>query len=78
MLEVPYEALVEDPETWSRRMLEFIGLEWDPGCLEFHRTERTVLTSSKWQVREPLNRSSVGRWRNYERFIAPLLSLAGH
>ena len=75
MLEISYEGLIEDQERWVRRMLEFIGLPWDPRCLEFHRTERTVLTSSKWQVRQPLNRSSIGRWRNYEPFIAPLMSL---
>ena len=76
MLEISYEGLIEDQESSIRRMLEFIGLPWDPRCLEFHRTDRTVLTSSKWQVRQALNRSSIGRWRNYEPFIAPLLSLA--
>ncbi|MHB8816012.1 MAG: tetratricopeptide repeat protein, partial [Steroidobacteraceae bacterium] len=75
MLEVPYEQLVEDPEAWSRRMLQFIGLPWDPRCLEFHETERPVITSSRWQVRQKVSRSSVGRWRNYERFIAPLRDL---
>jgi hypothetical protein len=75
MLEVPYEGLVEDQETWSRKMLEFIGLPWDVRCLEFHRTSRTVLTASSWQVRQKVSRSSVERWRNYEPYIGPLLSL---
>jgi tetratricopeptide (TPR) repeat protein len=75
LLEVPYEALVADPETWSRRMLDFIGLDWDARCLDFQYTPRTVMSSSKWQVRQPLHHSSVGRWRNYERFLGPLLSL---
>jgi hypothetical protein len=76
LLEVPYEALVESPEAWSRRMLEFVGLTWDPKCLEFHATPRTVNTFSKWQVRQRISRSSVGRWRNYEKFLGPLLRLA--
>jgi tetratricopeptide (TPR) repeat protein len=76
ILEVPYEGLVENQEAWSRRMLEFIGLPWDPRCLEFHRTRRTVTTSSKWQVRQSISRSSVQRWRNYAPFLAPLLPLA--
>jgi tetratricopeptide (TPR) repeat protein len=75
MLEVPYEALVADPETWSRRMLEFVDLPWDPRCLDFHRTERTVITASKWQVRQKINSASVGRWRHYEPFIGPLKAL---
>jgi len=75
LLVVPYEKLVGDPETWSRRIIEFIGLEWDSRCLEFHKTERSVLTASAWQVRQPMYSRSVGRWRNYEKFIRPLLEL---
>jgi tetratricopeptide (TPR) repeat protein len=74
-LEVAYEDLVADQERWSRRMLEFIGLPWDPKCLEFHRAERVVITASKWQVRQSIHTASVGRWRNYERHIGPLGSL---
>jgi tetratricopeptide (TPR) repeat protein len=76
ILDVPYEGLVEDQEGWSRRMLEFIGLPWDPNCVNFHQTRRTVATVSSWQVRQAINRSSVERWRNYERFVDPLLRLA--
>ena len=75
ILEVPYEGLVSDQEAWSRRMLEFIGLPWDSRCLDFHRTERTVLTASQWQVRQKLHGSSVGRWRHYERFLGALSKL---
>jgi tetratricopeptide (TPR) repeat protein len=74
-LEVPYEGLIEDQEGWSRRMVEFIGLPWDPRCLEFHRTERVVLTASKWQVRQRINAASAGRFRHYEKFLGPLLRL---
>ena len=76
ILDVPYEELVADTEAWSRRMLEFIGQPWDPRCLEFHRTERTVLTASKWQVRQAMNNSAIGRWRAYEKYIGPLLGLS--
>ena len=77
LLEVPYEALIEDQEGWTRRMLDFIGLPWDPKCLDFHQTDRNVITASKWQVRQKISSSSVGRWRNYGKFIGPLRSLAG-
>jgi tetratricopeptide (TPR) repeat protein len=76
LLEVPYESLVDDPEGWSRKMLQFVGLPWEPRCLDFHRAQRSVMTASKWQVRQKINRSSVERWRNYEKFIGPLLRLS--
>jgi tetratricopeptide (TPR) repeat protein len=77
LLEVRYEDLVEDPERWIRRMLSHIGLPWDPRCLEFHRTDRPVLTASNWQVRQPIGKGSVERWRRYERFIEPLRQALG-
>jgi tetratricopeptide (TPR) repeat protein len=80
LLEIPYEALIADQEHWTRRMLEFIGLPWDPRCLDFHQTERVVITASRWQVRQRINSGSVGRWRNYEPYLdplRPLLSLVG-
>ncbi|HTT02412.1 MAG TPA: sulfotransferase, partial [Steroidobacteraceae bacterium] len=75
LLEVPYEGLIADQEGWTRRMLDFIGLPWDPQCLEFDRTERVVITLSKWQVRQKIHASSVARWRHYEPHVAPLLPL---
>jgi tetratricopeptide (TPR) repeat protein len=75
ILDVPYEQLVGDPEVWSRKMLDFIGLEWDARCLEFHNTERQVVTASAWQVRQKIYKNSVARWRNYENFIGPLKAL---
>jgi tetratricopeptide (TPR) repeat protein len=75
LLDVPYAELVADQEGWTRRILDFIGLEWDPRCLDFERTERTVLTVSSWQVRQKMFRTSVGRWHHYEKFIGPLLNL---
>jgi tetratricopeptide (TPR) repeat protein len=75
ILDVPYEELVADQEAWSRNMLDFIGLEWDPRCLEFHSNKRQVTTASAWQVRQKVYKSSVARWHNYENFIGPLKTL---
>ena len=77
LLEVPYEGLVAEPEAWSRRMVEFVGLPWDPTCLEFHRSTRPVSTFSKWQARQSIHTSSVERWKNYEQFVAPLRRFTG-
>jgi tetratricopeptide (TPR) repeat protein len=74
MIEVNYEKLVADLEGQSRRLIEFLGLDWDPACLEFHRTERTVATVSHWQVRQPIYSSSIGRWRYYEKHLGPLFA----
>ena len=76
LLEVPYEALLDDQESWTRRMLDFAGLAWDARCLDFHQTDRVVITASKWQVRQKMHKASVGRWRNYEKFLGPLRPLA--
>jgi tetratricopeptide (TPR) repeat protein len=75
LLEIPYEALVADPEAWTRRLLDFLGLSWDARCLDFHRTERVVITASKWQVRQKIHTGSAGRWRRYRQHVAPLLHL---
>jgi hypothetical protein len=72
---VPYEELVQEPEPWTRKIVQFVGLPWDPRCLDFHQTERTVVTASNWQVRQRITKSSVGRWRHYESFLGPLRSL---
>lgn len=74
VLDVSYEGLVTDTEAWSRRMLDFIGLPWDSGCLEFHQSGRTINTFSKWQARQKISQSSIGRWRHYEKFLGPLIA----
>jgi hypothetical protein len=56
-------------------MVEFIGLPCDPGCIDFHATNRPVVAASSWQVRQKISKSSVGRWTRYAKFIEPLLSL---
>ncbi len=76
-LDIQYESLVADFEGESRRLIEFLGLAWEPACLDFHRTIRTVQTASSWQVRQPLYHRSVGRWRHYERHLGPLLQELG-
>jgi tetratricopeptide (TPR) repeat protein len=75
ILDIPYAELVSDQEGWTRKVLAFLGLEWDQRCLDFHRTERQVVTASTWQVRQKIYKGSVARWRNYEKFIGPLLDL---
>jgi tetratricopeptide (TPR) repeat protein len=75
ILEVPYEELVADQETWTRRILDFIGLEWNDRCLNFNSTQRVVATASYWQVRQKIYNTSVGRSRNYQKFLGPLLEL---
>jgi tetratricopeptide (TPR) repeat protein len=75
MLEVPYEGLAQSLPVWSRRMLDFVDVPWDPRCLDFHQTVRSVVTASRWQVRQRISATSVNRWRRYERFVAPLKPL---
>ena len=75
ILDVPYEALVADQETWSRKILDFVGLEWQAQVLDFNTTQRIVTTASAWQVRQKVYKTSVARWRNYEKFIGPLKAL---
>ena len=75
ILDVPYEELIADQEGWTRKILKFLDLEWDERCLDFQSTQRTVATASYWQVRQRIYGDSVGRWRNYKRFIGPLRGL---
>ena len=75
LLEVPYEGLVQDCESWSRRIVEFVGLPWDARCLDFSATPRAVVTASRWQVRQGILKSSVGRWRGYAAHLGPLAEL---
>jgi tetratricopeptide (TPR) repeat protein len=70
ILVIDYENLVANMEDETRRLTEFLGLDWEPACLDFHRTERPVLTASAWQVRQLLYTHSVGRWRNYAEHLA--------
>jgi hypothetical protein len=77
MYEVQYEELVQDQERVSRELVEFCGLEWHDDCLRFFENSRAVRTASNWQVRQPIYTSSIGRWRNYEKFLGPLKEALG-
>jgi hypothetical protein len=72
ILRVWYEDVVGDLETNVRRMLGFCGLSFEPQCVEFHKTERSVRTASSEQVRQPIFRDGLSQWRNYEPWLAPL------
>ena len=74
MLEVRYEEIVADLEGQARRIVDHCGLEWDARCLAFHETVRPVHTASVTQVRQPIYKNAVQRWRRYERFLGPLLA----
>jgi tetratricopeptide (TPR) repeat protein len=75
IFEVTYEAMVGNQEKVSRELIAFCGLEWNSRCLDFYKSERPIFTSSNWQVRQPMYRSSVGRWRNYAQHLRPLMEL---
>ena len=72
MLEVKYEELVNNTEEVSRSLVEYCGLEWDDRCLKFYELDRIVHTASYDQVKEPVYTRSVGRWKNYEKYLQPL------
>jgi len=72
LIEVSYEALVTDFEPQARRLIEAVGLPWDPGCLEFYSLQRPVRTASLKQVRQPVYTKSIGRWKHYQTALAPL------
>jgi tetratricopeptide (TPR) repeat protein len=73
-LDMRYEDLIDDLEGQARRMIDFVGLEWNSACVRFHSTKRVVRTPSLAQVRQPIHAQSVGRWRNYEVALAPFFS----
>lgn len=77
ILDLSYEALVADLEGESRRLLAFLGLEWDPRCLRFYESKRVVNTASFDQVRRPVYADSVGRWRHYADRLDPLAEALG-
>ena len=77
MCDIHYEELVADQEAQSRRLLEFCGLEWDDACLAFHKTDRAVKTASTMQVRQPIYKTSVQAWKNYQEHLIPLIQELG-
>jgi tetratricopeptide (TPR) repeat protein len=77
ILDVRYEDVVADLEGQARRIVEHVGLPWNAACLEFNKTERPVWTMSASQVRKPIYKTSVGRWRPSEKYLKPLLDALG-
>jgi hypothetical protein len=74
---VIYERVVDDTEGEVRALLEHCGLEFEPSCLEFHKTERAVRTASSEQVRQPIYRDATEEWRAYECDLGPLKASLG-
>jgi tetratricopeptide (TPR) repeat protein len=72
LIEIEYEDLVQNREEATRRLIGSLGLGWDAACLHPERSNRTIRTPSAWQVRQPVYRSSIGRWRNYEPWLGAL------
>jgi tetratricopeptide (TPR) repeat protein len=75
--EIHYEETVADLEKQAHGIIDFLGLEWNDSCLQFQKTERPVMTASKWQVRQPVYTTSVQRWRRYEKHLEPLIEGLG-
>jgi tetratricopeptide (TPR) repeat protein len=75
LLEVDYEAVTGAPEEQTRRIIAWTGLAWDPACLSPEKNLETVRTANKWQARQPVYRTSVERWRKYERWLGALSEL---
>jgi hypothetical protein len=71
---VDYEETVSDLEGVAKRLIAACGCDWEPSCLDFHRTERPVRTASVTQVRQPVYNRSVARWKNYEKPLADLFA----
>ncbi len=65
-------GIVVDTEGNARRVIDFLGLDWDPNCLEFQKNDQHVRTLSSWQIRQPVYSSSIRRWKRYEKFLDPL------
>ena len=72
---VRYEELVVEQEKVSKQLIDYLGLEWDEKCLDFHQNERNVMSPSNMQVRQPMYKKSMNRWKNYEKHIQPLINV---
>ncbi len=77
ILTVHYENLVEDTALYTKRILDYCGLEFETSCLEFYKTKRAIRTPSSEQVRQPIYSSAKEHWRNYEEFLEPVKNCLG-
>jgi hypothetical protein len=73
--DISYEETVGDVETQARKLIDFIGLEWDDACAMPHKQKRAVLTASKMQVTQPVYKTSVEKWKVYEKQLQPLVRI---
>jgi len=78
ILDVDYEDLVANREDVTRKMIEFLGLDWEDSCLHHEHNERNVNTPSVWQVRQPIYKTSVERWRKFEPWLGEFEQLCSH
>lgn len=74
-IDIQYEEVVADIEFQARRLIDYLGLQWDPACLSFYNNGRNIRTASVMQVRQPIYTSSVNRWRHYEQHLQPLVEI---
>ncbi len=77
VLRVHHEDVVDDLEASVRRILDYCGLPFEPGCVDFHKTRRSVRTPSSEQVRQPIFRDGLDQWRKYEPWLEPLRTALG-
>jgi len=77
ILRVQHEEVVADLEGSVRRIVDFCGLKFEPACLEFYRTERSVRTASSEQVRQPIYKEGIDQWRHFEPWLGPLREALG-
>lgn len=75
MFDLPYEQMIANHETYSKQLIEYIGLPWDPDCLNFYKNDRVVKTASLTQVRQPIYKNSVQRWQYFAEELQPLLQM---
>lgn len=73
IMDLNYADTIADPEYWTRKLIAHVGLEWNDACLAPHKLERSVKTASHWQVRQPIYKTSIQRWKNYEPYIQTLI-----
>ena len=75
IFDLQYEELVTDQERVSRQLIDYLDLEWDDNCMDFHANERPVMSPSNMQVRQPMYKTSINRWRHYEKHLQPLINV---
>ena len=75
ILDVAYEDVVSQNTAQARRLIEYIGLDWEDECINFEKNNAAVVTASAAQVREKVHSRSIGRWKKYEKQLAPMLDI---